>query len=547
MRTLGKAEQRILDRLVSQDSGLPALLLMEGAARALAAYVTQVIKPAGGSTIAVCCGRGNNGGDGYAAARLLLACGDYRIQVYETAEAAAAQGDAAVNRQAWLQMGQIIQPLEQFALPAGLVLDAVFGSGFSCDRQLDAPVAAWTEKVEAGRADGRYKVLAVDIPSGVEAGTGKADPHALHADVTLSFFYAKTGCYAYPGRSFAGLTVVSDLGLPRPYLDRLARQAGLLAPEVITREDLIPWAPARPAESHKGSFGKCLLWAGSPGLGGAAILALQAALHSGVGYTKVLLPASLYAAALTACPSALIQPVTELEQGTEDPAVLTAELNEGLSWCDSCLAGPGLGLPADISARQFRWQALARLIEKAPRLVLDADALNELAAQGAAGRARLQTRFESGLAPAVLTPHPGEYQRLCPEGAELVKTDRLQAARLLSDLTDAVVVLKGAGTVVAFPSAANQRSSCQQLPHNRLWINSSGNPAQAKAGSGDILAGLLAGLLAQPLPLGQAVLAAVFLHGSAADLAAGRQAGRSVLPGDTLDTLGLAFRNCTWQ
>ncbi|NJP40868.1 NAD(P)H-hydrate dehydratase [Oscillospiraceae bacterium HV4-5-C5C] len=547
MRTLGKTEQRTLDRLVSQDSGLPALLLMEGAARAVAEYVTRVLKPASGSTIAVCCGRGNNGGDGYAAARLLLACGDYQLQVYETAAAAGNQGDAAINRQAWLQMGRLIQPLEQFKLQTGLVIDAVFGSGFTCDRPLDPVLAGWSQKLEAGRADGRYQVLAVDIPSGVEAGTGKADPHALHADVTLSFFYAKTGCYAYPGRDLAGLTVVSELGLPQSYLDRLARQAGLQAPEVITREDLVPWAPARPAESHKGSFGKCLLWAGSPGMGGAAVLALQAALRSGVGYTKALIPESLYAAALTACPSALIQPLSEQDGGAVDPSALQVSLKDGLSWCDSCLAGPGLGQPAEPDTRQARWEAMENLTATAPRLVLDADALNMLAARGGAGRELLQSRFRSGLAPAVLTPHPGEYQRLCPEGATLVRTDRLKAAKLLSDLTGAVVVLKGAGTIVAFPQASGRRQTEPDLPANRLWINSSGNPAQAKAGSGDILAGLLAGLLAQPLPLWQAVLAAVFLHGSAADLAAGRQAGRAVLPGDTLDTLGLAFRSCKWQ
>jgi len=332
---------------------------------------------------------------------------------------------------------------------------------------------------------------------------------------------------------------VHDLDLPESFLDRIWEQKGLHTPSALTAEELRAWRPQRPMDAHKGTFGRLAILAGSPGLAGAAILSGRAAEISGAGYVSLTVPAEIYAAVLEAAPSLLSAPLPEepLEQGVIGAAQLDF-WKQRFEGCDAALVGPGMGKCTP--KRPDLLSLVLAAIAEAPRLVLDADALNLLAEPDAleAGRAALITRTQTGLEPAILTPHPGEFARLCPEMADKVAQDRIACAEALAALTASVVVLKGAGTIIAFPPEQDRYE---------VWINTSGNAGMAKAGSGDVLSGLLGSLLAQRLPLREAICAAVYLHGLAADLQAELLTERALTPEDIIMGLPGAFRQVGWD
>jgi len=420
-----------------------------------------------------------------------------------------------------------------------LIIDAVYGSGFQADRPVSAEFESLARKVNHARQEYDAYVLAVDLPSGVQAEHGQAAPVVIQADETLSFIYTKTGLISYPGRRFTGQVRVHDLDLPRSFLEQLWQKEVLHTPSALTEEDVHAWHPQRPSDSHKGTFGRLSVLAGSPGLAGAAILCGRAAEISGAGYVYLTVPAEIYAAVLGAAPSLLSAP---LPQTNGNETALSAEQfefwQERMQGADAVLVGPGLG--RNSTERPDMLSLIMAAIAQAPRLVLDADALNLLAEPAAleAGRSVLRKRVEKGLEPAILTPHPGEFCRLCPEMAEKITQDRIACAQTLAALTLSTVVLKGSGTVIAFPP----REGWQEV-----WINTSGNAGMAKAGSGDVLSGLLGSLLAQHLPLREAVCSAVYLHGLAADLQAEALTERALTPEDIITGLPLAFRRVGWD
>ena len=537
MRTIGANEQQILEKAAA-EAGIPALLLMESAAHALAARALQLVEEHKFQRVIVLCGAGNNGGDGFATARLLLGR-VLHLQVFEAEAAANNQGDARLNRQICLNLGIIPQPFSEFEPTDGLVIDAVYGSGFKVDRSLSTEFERLARKVNQARMEYGARVLAVDLPSGVQADHGQVAPTVIQADETLSFLYIKTGLVSYPGHKAAGQVRVHDLDLPESFLDQVWEQKGLHTPSALTAEELRAWRPQRPMDAHKGTFGRLAILAGSPGLAGAAILSGRAAEMSGAGYVSLTVPAEIYAAVLEAAPSLLSAPLPEepLEQG----AIGTAQLDfwkQRFKGCDTALVGPGMG--KSTPKRPDLLSLVMAAIAEAPRLVLDADGLNLLAEPETleASRAALRARTQSGLEPAILTPHPGEFRRLCPEMAAMVEQDRIASAEALAALTASVVVLKGAGTVIAFPPEQGKQE---------VWINTSGNAGMAKAGSGDVLSGLLGSLLAQRLPLRVAVCAAVYLHGLAADLQAELLTERALTPEDIILSLPSAFRQVGWD
>jgi NAD(P)H-hydrate epimerase len=382
-------------------------------------------------------------------------------------------------------------------------------------------------------------VLAVDLPSGVQADHGQVAPTVIQADETLSFLYIKTGLMSYPGRKAVGKVRMHDLNLPESFLDRVWQQKRLHTPSALTADELRAWRPQRPTDAHKGAFGRLAVLAGSPGLAGAAILSGRAAEMSGAGYVSLTVPTEIYTAVLEAAPSLLSAPLPEkpLGQGT----IAAAQLDfwkQQLESCDAAMVGPGMGKSTP-SRPDLNSLVLAAIAE-APRLVLDADGLNLLAEPDflETGRAALRARTQSGLEPAILTPHPGEFRRLYPEMAATVEHDRIACAETLAALTASVVVLKGAGTVIAFPPEQGTQE---------VWINTSGNSGMAKAGSGDVLSGLLGSLLAQRLPLREAVCGAVYLHGLAADLQAELLTERALAPEDIISGLPDAFRQVGWD
>ncbi len=521
MRLIGTAGQRAIDAAWHQQTGLPLIQLMEAAAHAVVRLCRQLAQDQGQEVlpVLVLCGRGHNGGDAFASARLLAALG-WPVACRQLDPDATLPPEAEANRQAWLKLGHGAgAPIEaDFELERpGLILDGLFGTGFLASRGLPEQARAISQNIARARDRG-HLVVSIDIPSGVEADNGCAADDAVQADFTVSFIRPKIGLCSAPGHFLAGRVVVDPIGVDAALADRVLD--GLLVPPVtwLTGDLLRPWCPVRPPDGHKGLFGKVLLAGGSVQMPGALALAGEAAGRSGIGLLQLALPAALSPALAAACPEALQLP---LESQVDLPQTVLPALEQARA----AAIGPGIGRPAWLGL------LLELLIRHARRLVIDADALNEISRTPDRYGPLLLARKEQGFEPAVLTPHPGEFRRLAPD---IDQTDRLAAARTLAARTGCLVVLKGACTVIADPGGA-------------CWLNTTGQDGLARGGSGDLLTGLIAGFLAQGLPAWQAAGAAVYVHGLAADLAARDIGRRAMLPRDVLRKLGSALRRIGWE
>jgi hydroxyethylthiazole kinase-like uncharacterized protein yjeF len=470
-------------------AGTPGIVLMEKAGKAVADAVTRRIRP--GQSVLVLSGPGNNGGDGFVAARLLAERG-CRVTLALAAEPAALKGDAALAAQGWTGPVVAIGRVD----PAGhdLVVDALFGAGLS--RAISGELAALVEQVNtAGKT-----VVSVDVPSGVHGDTGLANGPAIRADETVTFFRLKPGHLLQPGRSLCGVVTLADIGI-RPETifipDRITPSTFRNAPGLWRAH----W-PGHAVGVHKYARGAVAVAAGGLSGVGAPRLGARAALRIGAGLATIICRPEALAAHAARGPDALMQ------RAAADPAAFEAMLSAGK--VGALLIGPALGL--DDEARS--WVAAALRSDRP--CVFDADALTHIGAQRPAFTDLLQQRA----GPAVLTPHEGEFQRLVadvagfePERGKLERTRR--AARLMG----AVVVLKGPDTIIA-------------APDGRAAINNTGSPALATAGSGDVLGGVVAGLLAQKMPAFEAACAAVWLHGRA-----GEQFGPGLIADDLPEAL----------
>ncbi len=513
MRLITSAGQRAVDKIWQEKTGLPLLLLMEAAAWAVVhqAKIMAAEKGQSNLPVLVLCGRGQNGGDAFAVARLLLAEG-WPVTCRELFPQVQLPPEAAANRLALLRLGQKLGPPGPADFQ-GLVIDGVFGSGFSLERPLPpifCAVCDWLAKSAC-------PVLAIDVPSGLDSDSGQLASHYIRADRTVTFILPKIGLYSAPGCFAAGQVLVDSLGVSQEILAEGLALNPEPAVELIDKELLGPLAPCRPPSSHKGSFGRLLLVAGSDQMPGALALAARAAARSGLGLLQLGLPASAGSALLAACPEAL---QLFIEADSEMIKLLPAlQLASGLA------LGPGLGRPA--------W--LADLLELAlletNNLVIDADGLNEISRQPDHYWHLCQKRQAKGLAWPVLTPHPGEFIRLAPD---LDLSSRLNAARQLARRSNCLIVLKGAATVIARPDG-----SC--------WLSQAGHDGLARGGSGDVLTGLLAGLLVQGLAAEAAAGAAVYIHGLAAELASAKIGRRALLPSDLVNYFGQAFVRLGWE
>jgi hydroxyethylthiazole kinase-like uncharacterized protein yjeF len=470
MRLLTVAAMRQVDA-AAIEGGTPGLVLMEAAGAAVAARARARL-PAGGR-ILILCGPGNNGGDGFVAARLLAQAG-YAVDLAHLGDRAALKGDAARAAKAWTGPVGTADPA---ALPAcDLVIDALFGAGLA--RDLDGAARGLVEAVNAGRAP----VLAVDVPSGVDGDTGAVRGAAIRAVETVTFVALKPGHLLEPGRSLCGQLSLADIGT-----GPAALETGLAVCTPAYRNGPDLWArdfPRLTGASHKYTRGHALVLSGPATKTGAARLAARGALRVGAGLVTVASPAAALpenAAHLTAI---MLRPC---ESADDLDDMLTDER------LNVVLAGPGLGTGAPTRER------VAVAASAGRGLVLDADALTSFAGQAPL----LAAHLADGDARAVLTPHAGEFARLF-DGTEAIAegADKLARTRAAARLTGAVVVLKGSDTVIA-------------APDGRAAINDHGSPYLGTAGSGDVLAGLIAGLLAQGMEPFEAASAGVWLHGDA--------------------------------
>ena len=513
-RLLKREEQQELDREFCARTGLPSLVLMEQAAAGLTGVVGSLLESCqeeeGTPAVLIFAGGGNNGGDGWASARQLLATG-HEVIVFDAFGGQKSSADALINRQAFERLGgTMIDDLETLeGLVPLIAVDALYGTGFDMTRQVPERALEVLKALASLKEKGSL-IVACDIPSGLDANTGQALEETVAAHVTCTFGRRKIGLVTHPGLLHAGEVFEFPLSMTDEFVGTLLE--GHRPVFLLDGEAVASLAQARPPDGHKGQFGRLLLIGGREGMTGALILAARAGAKMGAGYTMVRAPGNSLPLLAAAIPSALLSAVPE--EGTATKHELPQP--------DAIVVGPGAGGDAWVE------KAVRHLLDQPVPVIIDADGLNALARMEDA-RDLLKERQRKGLPPAVLTPHPGEFLRLAPDSGELLRRDRLEAARQLADSTGSIVVLKGMATVVA-------------MPDGESYINTTGNAGLAKGGSGDVLTGMIGGLAAQGGSVEEAVKGAVYLHGLAADVAADKYLSETVVtPEDLIDSLGEAM------
>ena len=488
---LTTAQMAEADRLAIAG-GVPGFRLMENAGRAVAERVAERA-PAAPSDIAVVAGPGNNGGDGFVCARVLGERG-YPVRLLLFGERGRLKGDASQAAARWQGA---IEPAAAGALAgAGLIVDALFGAG------LDRPVdGAAGDLIAAMNASGA-PIIAVDLPSGINGTSGAVMGAAVRASETVTFFRRKPGHVLLPGRLHCGPVMVADIGIPDAVLKTIAPAIAANVPALWAAHFPIP----QPG-GHKYQRGHAVVVSGDLSHTGAARLAARGALRAGAGLVTVASPRNAIAVHAVANVAIMVRPVdgaAELAQYLQD-----ARLN-------AVVLGPGGGV-----GQPMRDMVLATL-SGARAVVLDADALTSFADQPQALFAAIKAR---GRAPTVLTPHEGEFARLFSKSGDAFEpTSKYDRAESAAEASGAIVLLKGSDTVVA-------------APQGRLSITDNAPPWLATAGSGDVLAGFVAGLLAQGMPAFEAASAAAWLHGEA-----GGEAGPGLIAEDLPEALRAVYR-----
>lgn len=523
LRLATTEEMRGMDRFAIETVGLPGRLLMENAARAVAERVSALLEStsvegtaAGGTTgaVAVCCGAGNNGGDGYAVARLLANRG-HPVTVVRLG--VPVLGDARENAESWEHFGTTLdwetdsQAVGKLLDTTAVIVDALFGTGLT--RAIKGKHAALIDRINAasGHAGPHpgagIPVVAVDIPSGVNGDTGAVMGTAVHCTDTVSLQMGKPGCYQFPGAGLTGRVEVVDISIPESWGENSP------GTYLLTREFASALAPNRPPAGHKGTFGHLLAICGSRGMGGAALLAGLAALKTGAGLVTAGVPGSLVDRFLASAPELMT-----LGDGTKDGEFFSGEqaalMLEAAESRAAAVLGCGLGRREETGA--FVREITAKLGKP---LLLDADSFFHL------DPGQLQGRT----APTVITPHPGELSRLAKLDPAQLAADRVGHARRLAREWNLVLVLKGAATVVA-------------SPEGDAFINPTGDHGLGSAGTGDVLSGIIGSLLAQGLAPLPASLLGVYLHGLARDCQAASMTAAYFTATDLIAGIDLALR-----
>lgn len=486
MKLSSAAGMKAADAHAIEKLQIPSLQLMETAAWALRIKAEEVLGGTAEKKVAVFCGSGNNGGDGFAVARLLKKAGADVFAVF-IGSAEKMTPDCAHNAALWDGETYTVDSVPVLS-ECDLIIDAMFGIGLNSALRGAGETAAKLINTATEANPGIF-VLAADIPSGVAADSGIVPGEAVKATETVTFSRGKPGLYCQPGSAFAGRVTVSPIGIPDEVLDR-----SFCGVETVEKVSL----PERDELGHKGSFGKTLLLCGSVGFTGAAWLSSEMAVRSGAGLVRLGCFEDIWSVMAGKCAEAMPFPMDREFKNVIDI----------LAQSDSCLIGPGLGKSRDAE------RLLAEVIKNADcPLVIDADGINLLS--------RNIDLLKKTYVPVILTPHDGEFARM---GGSL-EGGRIEGARELSRRSGATVLLKGHTTVVT-------------APDGRAFINTTGNSGLAKGGSGDVLAGLLAGLLAQKMEPVEAACAAAFIHGRAGDVCAERLGRRAMTPTDVIFAIG---------
>lgn len=512
MYLLSAEEMQRLDRTAINDLGIPGVVLMENAGLQVVEEIHKIIGNPMGKTVTVFAGKGNNGGDGFVIARHLLNAGA-EVKIMLFAETTDVAGDAKVNLDILLAMGYKVYPIVKpnslniiklAMVYTDLIVDAVFGTGFK-----GAVSEHVGNVIDIINSSGKT-VVAVDIPSGLEANTGRVYGPCVRATSTVTFAHAKVGLLVQEGPEYVGKLTVADISIPPKLVDSLGIKRYLTTPELVKKI-----MPVRKPDGHKGTYGRVLVVGGSDGLSGAAAMASMAALRAGAGLVTLAVPASLHDLMEVKLTEVMTKPLPETGEKS-----ISAEAGPGvremLNGSDVLALGPGIS--TNSGTVDFVRELLQGLDKPA---VIDADGLNALV--GTTGI------LNNCRGPVILTPHPGEMARLLGIKIEEVQNNRIEIALEAAGKWNAIVVLKGYRTVICAPDGTT-------------YVNPTGNPGMATGGTGDVLTGIIAGFLGQGLVPVEAAAAGVYFHGLAGDIAAKDKGILSLTAGDILDYLPMAIK-----
>ena len=525
MKVLTAAQMQRIDRLTTERYGVPSLTLMENAGHSVVEFMEKHFAPLAAHRIAIICGKGNNGGDGMVVARLLRERG-CEPRVVLLAYPDALKGDAAVNYQRLAASGapdnaespEAWERLRPSLAGTTLVVDAILGTGLS------KPLEGFLLQVvrDVNRDLAAAKVVAVDLPSGISADTGELIGEFVRADASVTFTAPKVAHVFPPAGQQVAVWETKPIGTPS---EAMASDHDLKL-NLTTRQDLAWLLEPRKADANKGNFGHVLLLAGSVGKTGAAAMAAKSALRSGAGLVTVATAGSALPVIAALGMEFMTEPLPETQVGSISLRALEngppGALDKLVKGKTVLAVGPGIGSAAE-TAELVR----AVLHRYALPIVVDADGLNAFAG-------RTDTLRSDDGRIRVLTPHPGEMARLAGKTTAEIQAHRLETARSFAATHHLHVILKGHRTLIASPDG-------------EVWVNPTGNPGMATGGTGDVLTGLVAGLLAQHTQrsVAEVAAAAVYLHGLAGDLAAEEFGEIGMIAGDLVNALPRAFKSLT--
>lgn len=493
IKILTPEEMRLADKLTVEKIGISSTTLMENAGKCLA---EEVIKRLGNkifkSKIAVLCGKGNNGGDGFVAARY-LAEKVQEIKVFIFPREEEYTGDALLALRKLKEKGVAPLPIETFLSGSSwnfdVYIDAIFGTGFKGSLQ-----GPFLDAINFVNSQKGLKV-ACDIPSGVNGESGEVENSAFKADLTCTFAFPKTGLLLYPGKFYAGEIVICDIGIPDDVVDTNLY--------LLTKNDVKEALPPYIGNEHKGSCGKILIIAGTKNYTGAAYLAAEASVNSGAGLTYLLVPEEIRPIMQSKLNEVIVLSYSNLQEFQD---ALRGDF-------DALVFGPGLG------RTNFTIEALKLVLELQIPKVIDADGIWALSQLGVIK-----------LANTILTPHPGEAAFLLKDvNAKMIDKNRIKYSEVLANQFSSTIVLKGAPTIISDGTTT--------------YVNPTGNPGMAVGGMGDVLSGIIGALLPRTKPALKAAYTGVFIHGLSADLLLDEETFETITPTKVIKNLGKAFKS----
>ena len=501
------SQMREMDRRSIEEYGIPGIVLMENASAAVAEKCAERLNATNCKTAVFVCGGGNNGGDGFAAARLLTLKG-YNSIIYFMGKEEKLKGDAFINYNAAQKMGIYIEKdinkADELFKIADVLVDAIFGTGFSGEPRSDA-----AEVINKVNNSGKY-VISVDIASGVDSETGHASQVCVNANETVSFCMAKVGNMLYPGAEKCGKLTVTNISIPNAVKESM--DIKINAFDLNEAKEILP---KRKSRSNKGTYGKLFVMAGSKAMGGAAYLCSKSAYRAGCGLVYACVPNECLGTIQSLLPEAVAKPLIS-DNGTLY-AQSFKQIEKEISNAKAIAIGTGLG-----SGEGVKEFVKNILLNVQCNVVIDADALNALADEP-------EILLKMKKVP-VITPHPGEMSRLTGKSVKEILEDTINTAVDFAKKYNTVVVLKDARTIIA-------------SPNGDVYINLTGNNAMAKGGSGDVLTGITGAMLCQMDNAFNAAALSVYIHGLAGDYAAEKSGHYGVLSGEICDMVGEVLKN----